>query len=303
MNRVTRLFLIVAVSITTLGLLLFGIGVALGGFESARSIASDKNITIGKNGSLSLDLSKLSWMGSASHNMHFDSNHEIFKGDASGEFTKGDVSALKNFNVDIGGADFNLVENEDGIISYEVKSSRRSQCFIEAGTLTLVMEDGSVTLSLPKDFRFESVDMDLGASNTEIANLSSDSLDLDFGASNVTFNGLSAKDADLDFGAGDVEITNGNLINAKIEIGAGNFTYKGDVTGNLKLVCGVGNADLFLTSKEIDHSYDIESGMGNIDYGKQSYSGIGNDVKSGSELSSHYKVECGLGNITVLFEQ
>ena len=66
--------------------------------------------------------------------------------------------------------------------------------------------------------------------------------------------------------------------------------------------CGLGELDLTLTGTQEDYNYDLECGVGNLDVGSDSYSGLGRE-KSISNKGADRKLnlECGMGNISVDF--
>ena len=60
--------------------------------------------------------------------------------------------------------------------------------------------------------------------------------------------------------------------------------------------CGLGELDLTLTGTQEDYNYDLECGVGNLDVGSDSYSGLGRE-KSISNKGADRKLnlECGIG--------
>lgn len=281
MKTSTRYLLLTSLILIVLGCLLTGIGVATGGFETAKSYAAGKGIHLFDKNGFSVNFGNVSKISIGGN---FDNNHKVLKGDVTGSFTANETKSVNKVDFDLGGCDFNFTSTDSDQISYEISSGTRSQVYISSNTLYVKAEQGSITISVPKDLVLEDANLDIGATDADIA-------------------GINIKKLDLDLGTGDMNISDAIIDNAKITVGAGNLSFHGDISGDLKLECGMGNADLFLTSSQDDHSYDLECGVGNIDYGTLSFGGVGNSAKSDTNPASNYVIQCGMGNISIKFDK
>ena len=89
---------------------------------------------------------------------------------------------------------------------------------------------------------------------------------------------------------------------ADLEIGTGSMTFADLSARKTDGECGLGELDLTLTGTQEDYNYDLECGVGNLDVGSDSYSGLGRE-KSISNKGADRKLnlECGMGNISVDF--
>ena len=89
---------------------------------------------------------------------------------------------------------------------------------------------------------------------------------------------------------------------ADLEIGTGSMTFADLSARKTDGECGLGELDLTLTGTQENYNYDLECGVGNLDVGSDSYSGLGRE-KSISNKGADRKLdlECGMGNISVDF--
>ena len=104
-------------------------------------------------------------------------------------------------------------------------------------------------------------------------------------------------------GAG--EFDSKNPVTAKeadLEIGTGSMTFADLSAKKISGECGLGELDLTMTGTQEDYNYDLECGVGNLDVGSDSYSGLGRE-KSISNTGADRKLdlECGMGNVSVDF--
>ena len=63
----------------------------------------------------------------------------------------------------------------------------------------------------------------------------------------------------------------------------------------------MGNVEMKLEGGEKDFNYRLEGSMGNIDLGRESYSGFSNEVVLNNGADKEMQVECSMGNISIRF--
>ena len=57
-----------------------------------------------------------------------------------------------------------------------------------------------------------------------------------------------------------------------------------------------------MTGAQEDYNYDLECGVGNLDVGSDSYSGLGRENHiSNTGADRKLELECGMGNVSVSF--
>lgn len=155
-----------------------------------------------------------------------------------------------------------------------------------------------VTLTVPEDTVFSRADIDTGAGEVFIENLTADSLILTLGAGELQGNNLIANNsATIDGGAGSITITNCALHNADIDMGIGEFNYTGTLAGNSKIDYGVGETNLTLSGSENDYQIILDKGVGDAIVNGMS---LGDDSTYGNG-SNRIEIDGGVGELNVAF--
>lgn len=142
-----------------------------------------------------------------------------------------------------------------------------------------------VCISYPKNVKLKKLDLEMGAGAVYInREIQTEELNVDMGAGEFVGNVLvTAKDADL-------------------QIGTGSMTFNDLSAEKINGECGLGEMDLTVTGKEEDYNYDLQCGIGNMDIGSDSYSGLGREKYiSNASADRKLELECGMGNVSVSF--
>lgn len=136
------------------------------------------------------------------------------------------------------------------------------------------------TITIPKDFTLENLDLDIGASELKIDSIKAKSSTLNSGAGVIIANDIEFNNLDLKCGVGTAEIG-------------------GKVDGDVRIEVGLGTVDLDLVGN-IDH-YNISSecGLGNVNLNGQNFSGIGENQKNTYDALYNIQIECGLGSVNL----
>lgn len=142
-----------------------------------------------------------------------------------------------------------------------------------------------VCISYPEDVKLKKLDLEMGAGAVYInREIQTEELNVDMGAGEFAGNVLvTAKEADL-------------------QIGTGSMTFNDLSAEKINGECGLGEMDLTVTGKEEDYNYDLQCGIGNLDIGSDSYSGLGREKHiSNASADRKLELECGMGNVSVSF--
>lgn len=339
MKRSTKIWLTVAGSLAAAGLLLFVIGMCMGGNRKVRDWI--------ESGELSWGFGGFSWgIGSS---VKFNDRYPVYEGTVSRTRIEG-AGQVNTLYFEIGGGKVELRESEDDGCYFSSEDAEKYQCYAENGVLELRVkgkfmavdhrvEDHVVTLWLPQDADYRKVDLELGGGILEIGTLSgqefsieagggritadrltgsqialelgageitlqsveADRFAIDLGAGEVTAAALSARELDVDIGAGQVTITSGAVRDADLSVGMGEIRYSGTVTGDLDAECSMGEIDLELTGKKEDHNYELECSMGDIEIDGSSVSGMAASRKMDFGAASDFDLKCSMGSIRVRF--
>ena len=142
-----------------------------------------------------------------------------------------------------------------------------------------------VCISYPKDVKLQELEIEMGAGTVYLnRDIDTEKLSVEMGAGEFdSKNPVTAEEADL-------------------EIGTGSMTFADLSAKKISGECGLGELDLTMTGMQEDYNYDLECGVGNLDVGSDSYSGLGRE-KSISNTGADRKLdlECGMGNVSVNF--
>lgn len=137
---------------------------------------------------------------------------------------------------------------------------------ISGGTGVVINNGGgSIVLTIPKDMKFEEVQLEVGAGEAWIDELKADFLDVEVGAGEADFGHLDVKTLDA-------------------EVGVGELTAE-------------------LVGSEEDYNYNIESGIGEIEIGDNSYGGFARSQNIANPGADRViDMECGIGSVSISFE-
>ncbi len=183
------------------------------------------------------------------------------------ELKEGDSFSVKVYNDK--GNNVTVKESRDTL---KIRSTKRTQ-------------SRKVCVSYPKDVKLSELDIEMGAGSVYInREIQTDKLNVEMGAGEFAGNAsVTAKEADL-------------------QIGTGSMTFTDLSAEKTNGECGLGELDLTMTGNEEDYNYDLQCGIGNMDVGSDSYSGLGReDHVSNTGADRKMDLQCGMGNVTVSF--
>ena len=240
----------------------------------------------------------------------FEDRYEIMEGDISRYTLEGNIGSL---NVEIGGCTLYLEESKDSVFSLEAENTRKLQAYIENGTLYIKAlrngqiwnEPGSckITLYVPEVYMKEKADIAVGAGAIEMENLNAADVYLEVGAGSVEAGRLQADSLDVNVGAGEVSIYEMQVRRLAGEVGVGYGYLKGDVTENADISCAMGSVDLFLGGAQPDYNYAVECGMGSVEIGSESYSGLAREQYVNNQAPRNINVDCAMGSVSIYFDR
>ena len=126
------------------------------------------------------------------------------------------------------------------------------------------LDTSYMSIKIPRDMQFDEITMELGASQADIENLDVNKLD--------------------------------------VEVGAGQATISSLVVKEMELKVGVGQLDIAMYGRESDYNYRIECGVGEIQIGDTSYSGLASEhAVYNADIKNFIDVECGIGKVNIKF--
>lgn len=169
----------------------------------------------------------------------------------------------------------------------------------QAGNVKVHCEDKELKISSSAKVRKRSVIV----SYPEGAQFAKMEIEVDAGTVEL-LDDLSVQELDVQVGAGTLE--NSGALKAKkaeIEVGTGTVALQELTVSELNGECGLGSMELELTGKETDYNYKLECGIGAITIDDEDFAGIVGERKINNPgASGKIELECGMGSITVDFE-
>ena len=228
------------------------------------------------------------------------------------------VDNIKDLNLELGAGEFYIREKDvaDGMVdivvegvggcNYQVKDKTlHIEGFTGIKTLGIGINTykNSIVLAFPAGSSFREADIEAGAGTMEIASLQADEISVMIGAGEIVMNQTSTKELSAEIGAGRLEAGAMDAREVSIQVGMGECIYEGTITDELNAECDMGNIELSLNGKESDYNYEVECSAGNIDINGTYISAFGAERSIQNGASRTFKLECNMGNITVLFKE
>lgn len=198
-------------------------------------------------------------------------------------------TSVRKLDIETGACDVYIQEGDDFSISgdtaniiEEFNGDEWKISMPEHHFPSLQGNGGTVTITVPRDTYFEEVEIDHGAGDITIDNITCSEAAFSIGASTMTVNNLSCAYLDL-------------------ELGAGEALIYGSVSQNADIEVGMGNAELTFT-RPATYGYDVECGMGSVIVDGNSYSGFAQNIAMNSNATPFFDIDCGMGSVNLMFE-
>lgn len=165
-------------------------------------------------------------------------------------------------------------------------------------TRKLAGKGGSVTLLIPEDTELRLLEIDSGAGQTTLTDLSVERLELELGAGRVLLSRLSVqKSAEIDGGVGTLTVEDTSFTDLKLDMGVGECKLAAALKGRSEISLGIGGADLTLLGSKEDYTLSLDKGVGEV---KVDAKRVSNGAMIGSG-EHRIRLESGVGNVTVSF--
>lgn len=218
---------------------------------------------------------------------------EIYSGNADSIETFENVN-IKEIDVKLSSADFQILESDTDTVRLEtsnISSKLRLNYYVEDGELVIETRkritknvQGTVYLFLPKGYELDEANIEVGAGNLYIEDISAISLE-------------------VEVGAGEGEIKNYHAGEADFKCGAGMMTMSGQADWEMNIDCEIGEIRADMKGSQSDYSYYIKFGIGEVNIGKEIYSGLGYQEKIQNNTGKEIHIDCGIGSVTVNFSE
>ncbi|MBT9779972.1 DUF4097 family beta strand repeat protein [Clostridium sp. MCC353] len=206
-------------------------------------------------------------------------------------------SDVRNLDLEAGAGNIKIVEDDTGGEVYvDLEDDTFYQCYLEHDTLKLKMDKsrrwvnlknddlrGNVTITIPADYTFHEVDLEIKGGNFEAERINADSLE-------------------IEVKAGELVISDGKLGTLSAETSAGSVYCRAEVSGNVDAECKAGSIEFLLSGKEEDYNYDLECRAGSMKVGDAVYEGMKFEKTVDNGAGKRAELECSAGEIIIGFE-
>ena len=144
-------------------------------------------------------------------------------------------------------------QNDNNIIIQEKKHSLLSK------------DDDKVIVTIPNNFLFDIVEIEVDSGSVNIDKLETKRLNLDLGSGTSKINNLLVTDkTKIDCGIGKFHLNNGNLNNLKLDTSVGDTILNTKITGNSNIETDIGKLELNLIGSLNDYELTIDKNIGSI---------------------------------------
>lgn len=142
---------------------------------------------------------------------------------------------------------------------------------------------GTFVIYLPKDYKFDQVDMEYGAATADI-------------------DGLNAKSLKIESGASGCTIKNADIEELDVETGAGSLDFYGTVEKEVDIDCGAGRVTLNLEGKVEDYNYELDSSAGSVEIGEDiDLGGLSTEKSIDNGSKRTIEISNGAGSVEIRF--
>lgn len=218
---------------------------------------------------------------------------------------------IRNLELTLRGCELHILPSADDQIHVEIESEKGKYFSVKQGEgkLSIIdtrkfknhMKAYEVTLRIPEEHVFDSVDMTIGAGEVQITRLAADEIDIEGGAGEIKADLLIANhELNAQIEAGDFYIKEAELGETDIECGVGKFEIGAcTLNGDAEVSGGVGDVKIGIVGEKEDFNYELSCGMGELDVFGDSYSSLGKEKEVDNGASYTLSLECGVGKVNV----
>lgn len=241
----------------------------------------------------------------------YDKDHEVLQGELATVYPDSGT-VIKELDINLGGCSFETRISETG--EFYVKSSgmQKIQVYEERGVLyiksvntrlKLTSDFGTVILYVPEGQYYDEVNIELGAGKMTFDDLDAKKISLEVGAGAILCKSITAEKLKASVGMGQIELKEMDIDELDAEIGMGEFLGTGIVNKSADLECSMGNLDLKLDGSKQDYNYKLDAAAGNVDIGRDSFSGLATSRWIDNNAARTLNIKCSMGNISIRFTE
>lgn len=154
-----------------------------------------------------------------------------------------------------------------------------------------------VIIYMPKDFKLDEADIDLGINETQIEYLNAKKVDIEMGVGKIIIDNIIAEESEINGGAGEAIIKDSAIKKLDLSGGVGKLEMTSDVTEKAEVSSGVGKLELSLKGGKENYQIRAKKGLGSFEVD-------GKTVSSNQTLGAgarRINVEAGVGKTVINF--
>lgn len=208
-------------------------------------------------------------------------------------------SSIENLDIKVNSTKLNIINGESFNV---ITNSNKIKVNEVNGKLEIIdksnkmIKDKEVTITIPNNYNFREVKIDLGAGETIIDKLSALIIDIEMDAGKLTINDIEAVNSmDIDGSAGEILILNCKVNNLDLDMGVGKSSVHGFITGKSKIDAGVGQLNINLLGTLDDYKFKVNKGIGSI---RLNGNGLEDNSINGNGVNL-IDIEGGVGEINI----
>ena len=212
-------------------------------------------------------------------NLYLDSDIGDIDVVVGNEFKVVAQNVSESFNCTLEGDTLNIIENKEGISNFKGNNTK-------------------ITLYIPNDVVFNTVNLDLNVGDNNIQSLRTNKLNLNSGTGQIDIGYLEVlENAIITSGGGELDIENSDINNLELEAGIGECDIRGSLKGNTTIKADVGSINIRLNSfNDTTDKIIVEKGIGEIEVNERKYSG---NQEFGNGDENIINIEGSIGDIDI----
>ena len=213
------------------------------------------------------------------NNIYLDSDIGDIDVVVGNEFKVVAQNVSESFNCTLEGDTLNIIENKEGISNFKGNNTK-------------------ITLYIPNDVVFNTVNLDLNVGDNNIQSLRTNKLNLNSGTGQIDIGYLEVlENAIITSGVGELDIENSDINNLELEAGIGECDIRGTLKGNTTIKADVGSINIRLNSfNDTTDKIIVEKGIGEIEVNERKYSG---NQEFGNGDENIINIEGSIGDIDI----
>lgn len=194
----------------------------------------------------------------------------------------------------------------DGVLKIDASNANKRINLSDKNRSALEKQEVTITVPCGMKLDVLELCVGAGTARLKNASSSYGRAEIEVGAGKLDVAALAVENnIDVEVGAGNASIQNLTAATASIECGVGKMSVKGAVEGDISIECGVGNIEMYLDAAESDYNYDVDCGIGSVYINGSKRGGFLTSSADMAHAGAKgtIKLECGIGKIELITQK